>query len=191
MGKKKKSLPEGDVVRFVGGLVIGALTVLAALGVGVTVKEVRDNLAVRHWPETTGTVVRAHIDNVQNQHIATRGPNHYEPLVEFTYEVDGVVRNGNNRHLTWPMTKRQATELVAGYVVGETVAVYVDPRQPTRLALDNDPPVISGTTLGIVVSSTLYWAFFAGWLVPNAIRRHRARRTAANSRPGTSGPRSA
>lgn len=189
MGKKKKS-PDGDVVRFVSGLVIGALTVLAALGVSVTAREVRDNLAVRHWPQTAGTVVRAGVDNVQNQHIATRGPKHYEPVVEFTYEVDGTTHNGSNRHLTWPMTKRQATERISEYSVGDTLGVYVDPQHPTQLALDNDPPIVSGTTLGIAISSTLYWVLFAGWLVPGAIRRHRARATAASSRPGTSRPKS-
>ncbi len=167
-----------DIVRFGGGAIIVILTLISLVAVGMTIGDVSHHFDVKRWPKVAGVVTKSRVNDVRGKNGA-KGRLRFEPQVSFTYERDGETLKGNNARDVEPMSKADATSVVADYPVGGTIVVLYDPESPDKLTLDDDPPLVRGATFGFLLPSVLYWVYFGGWLIPAVIRGRRARRQAA------------
>jgi hypothetical protein len=81
------------------------------------------------WREARGTIVKSEVAFDSED---------YRPVVEYTYEVDGVAYRGGKIafgpliQFNW---RGPAARAVARYPVGSVVTVYVDPANPRRASL--------------------------------------------------------
>jgi hypothetical protein len=169
---------DSDIVRFGGGFILVCLTLVALVGIAMAIKDVQHHYDVADWPTTTATVTRSVLDDVRGTE-STEGARHFRPLFGFTYEVEGKTFKTDTRRIFGPMRRGDAAAIVAEYAPGTTFPVYYDPEDPDDVALDNDPPLLSGQSVGFLVPTLAYGIYFGGWLVPAFFRKRRARRTAA------------
>ena len=76
---------------------------------------------------------------ITKSEVAYRGDD-YQPVVEYTYEVDGVTYSGNTvaRGLITFNWNGPAKRIVARFPVGTKVTVFIDPTNPRRAALQQN-----------------------------------------------------
>jgi hypothetical protein len=108
------------------------------------------------WREVSGVITRSEV--------VFRG-SHYEPVVEYKYEVDGVTYRGDTiaRGLITFNWKGPAARLVEKFPVGASVPVFVDSKYPRRAALqrhvDSNLPLFLICFFGVVMLVVLLLVF--------------------------------
>lgn len=167
---------DSDVVRFGGGFIVVCLVLISIVGFGMAIGDVSHYFDIKTWPSTTGTVVRAAIDDVRGEDSAAQGRFRFKPLLSFTYEIDGEARKDTSERLFEPMDKSSAAKVVAAHPPGSALPIYYDPDKPKKITLDNDPPLMKAGTMGFLIPSVVMWIYFGGWLIPAMLRNRRARR---------------
>ncbi len=129
------------------GLLSGALALFGVLYGGTALAEAA---ASRSWPAVEGQITRA---EVIEHRIAGRGISGrtYEPVVEYTYDVDGTPFTGSR--LAFALTTREtlpavAEAQIAPYQPGEAVTVYANPNAPQRSVLERRVDLQAWLALG-------------------------------------------
>lgn len=139
---------------FVFFLFIWAMFVgLIATALVVKVREVR---VMKRWPATTGKVIASRVE-AHRRKPGEIGYNSSDteivnyPYIEFQYAVGG--RNLRSHQITLGETPSMfpVEETLAKYPVGAAVAVYYDPADPGRTALEREWPAGMGWGLFCVV----------------------------------------
>jgi hypothetical protein len=108
------------------------------------------------WREVAGVITKSEVE--------FRG-DHFLPVVEYAYVVDGVTYKGDTiaRGLITFNWKGPAARMIESFPVGATVPVYVDPKYPRQSALrphvDKNRPVFLICFVGFVVLVILLFAF--------------------------------
>ncbi len=92
-------------------------------------------LSSRGWPETSGTVVEARIEEVEMA--ASAKKRWYEVRLKYVLNVSGQAVHGE-RIGFWPDHRQllDIREYAAGYQSGQAIRVFYNPSNPTRSALD-------------------------------------------------------
>lgn len=156
------------------GLVLGILfgSVFAAVGIGVLVFVVlptlSDALAARSWAPTRAIVESANLERSHGSKSIV-----YRVTARYRYSVDGIEHDGErvglidgsdnigDWHERWYRSLQRALES------GESIEIYVDPKDPTRSIVDRQirwgqlglflifPLAFGGAGLGIVAASVL------------------------------------
>lgn len=74
-------------------------------------------------------------------HRPAKGPKGYSPRVLYTYSIKGRLYTGDRyAPLTYSYPHKEAAHLLTSYQVGQTVTVYVSPRNPAKSYLRHDLP---------------------------------------------------
>lgn len=116
-------------------LIIGGALVLWGLNI------LGDARASASWPIAEGKVVSSQVEHSTD----SEGGDSYQPKVNYTYSVAGVpysgrqIKFGENSY----SSRRQAEEIANRYPVGDSVAVYYEPENPEKTALE--PGVTAGS----------------------------------------------
>jgi len=133
----------------------GGLFALALGGLGVYLiihsQRSKQKAAQSHtWPMVKGLISETRI-STQELNETLR----YEPVVRYTYEVDGKIYEG--RQITFGSgvdfgSRQKADEFLADYPVDAEVNVYYNPEKPGEAVLQQ---VASKTTVGLVIGIVL------------------------------------
>jgi len=139
---------------FVFFLFIWAMFVgLIATALVVKVREVR---VMKRWPATTGKVIASRVE----AHRRVPGEMGYSssdtniinyPYIEYQYTVGGRTLRSHQITLGETPSKFPVEETLAKYPVGAAVAVYYDPADPGRTALEREWPAGLGWGLVCVI----------------------------------------
>ena len=109
-----------------------------------------------HWREVSGVITKSEVEFCGED---------YRPVVEYTYEVDGVTYKGDTiaKGLVTFNWKGPAARMIEKFPVGATVPVFVDPKNPRQSALhshfDKNLPIFLICSLGFLVLFILVLAF--------------------------------
>jgi len=107
------------------------------------------------WREVTGVVLQSEVDCSE----------YYEPIVKYTYEVDGVTYQGDSivKGLVGVNWKAPADRWVKRFPVGATVPVFVDSQNPRKcyLQLGWDPYFPIAAIFVSVIVAILIFGLFA------------------------------
>lgn len=113
----------------------------------------RVTAAIRHsrlaqtWPTARGTVTAAHVETISYR-TGRRGllglrrvSRVYQPIIAYTYVVDGQTYQGSRYQYSWPgdwaTNKREVAEAIIGeHPIGKAVAVHYDPTDPSQACLE-------------------------------------------------------
>jgi hypothetical protein len=108
------------------------------------------------WREVAGVITKSEVEFCGDD---------YRPVVEYTYEVDGVTYRGDTiaRGLVTFNWKGPATRVIEKFPVGARVPVFVDPKYPRQSALhprvDKNLPLFLACFVGVLVLIILLFAF--------------------------------
>lgn len=102
---------------------------------GLGMREVgRAAAETEHWPETTGVVIRSHVEEVVRRR-------RYRPDIEVRYEVNGreytttEIERVPLRSMHRPEERHEVEAVTARFPYGRTVPVYHDPNDPAKAVL--------------------------------------------------------
>jgi hypothetical protein len=114
------------------------LFLFAAVVARFAIRRLRAGAATRGWPAAAGRITYSGV----GRELTTDGEGGSHELfaaeVRYTYEVDGVIRQGETIHLNRePSASRaRAERLARRYPEGATVRVFYDPGDPSRAVLE-------------------------------------------------------
>lgn len=147
------------------------LTIVGLLGIWHTTPKLLHGLQARHWPEATGTVTDAVIEEVDSGPSTPGSKRWFEVRLQYWYEVGGKrfessrVAVWNERYLS-PTAKSRAAE----YLASPRQTVYYDPANPSDSLLDRDIGVgtwtmEAGSILGLALSVVLWIGLYRACLL--------------------------
>jgi len=96
------------------------------------------NSARKGWHTVSGAVVESKVVAQRHHDIKeNRTSTSYEPVVNYTYPVDGSTLQGNRIGFGFgTYNKAKADQIVARYKPGSQVTVYYDPQKPANAVLE-------------------------------------------------------
>ncbi len=120
---------------------VAPVLVLAAIGMSLVSRQRRQGTVrslASGWPRTVGTVLSSSVQ------VSRSGNSRHEtPLVLYTYQVNGAVFQGRQVRVGDEFGRirvaggsSSASNTVARYPAGASVAVYYDPANPANSALE-------------------------------------------------------
>lgn len=140
------------------GLIFQGLGILALLWFLFTLVRL---WGVRAWPRVSGTILASHVERDADRNAF--------PVVRYRYSVHGVDHEGDRilAHGVLATTSgASAQRTVDRYRTGRTVAVYVNPSDPSDAILERRVPVVA--VLMQLAAAVAFWtmgaAFRAGLL---------------------------
>jgi hypothetical protein len=91
------------------------------------------------WPSVQGRVISSEVESFQERDDDGRYHTSYRPVVEYAYEVHGLMLHGNQIKLITQVSGSEglAARTVAKYPKDSAVAVHYDPADPTVAVLEN------------------------------------------------------
>ena len=119
-----------------------------------------ENPKSQRWREVSGVITKSEVK--------FRGED-YQPVIEYTYEVDGVTYKGNTvaRGLITFNWEGSAARIAEKFPVGAKVPVFIDPKYPRQSALqphvDKNLPVFIICFVGLVLLFILLLALGGTW----------------------------
>jgi hypothetical protein len=150
------------------GLGFAAVILLAVV---VKLVEVR---RARHWPSTSGTVLKARVRTRRRTDVEGRSRFESEPLVTYEYEVNGRIYRGTRLSFAERISPGEIDAWLKRYPQGKNVTVYYNPADPSQAVLERSlpPVVVKGVLLllviflGAALLTPPVMAFLSGWLAP-------------------------
>lgn len=107
--------------------------------------------AARNWPETSGSILKAWVEEDVNRDSDGRTDRDYTPRVEYQYQVDGRTFTGQQLSFGFQRvygTDTEAWRALEAYPIGGSVSVYYNPEKPSEAVLDRE---LGGGALGPIV----------------------------------------
>jgi len=87
------------------------------------------------WPRVTGTVVEVAIVKTRGDIGSSQNTVFYYPVLHYKYVIDGKVYRGKTNLSSNVSSPANAAELGKGYVPGQPLAVFANPRNPHQSTL--------------------------------------------------------
>ena len=107
----------------------------------MSVNGYRDGEATESWPSTTARIlsssVHENVDRTRDANGRMQTKTHYEPVVQYEYELDGRTYQGYRiKAGDYGGTVNRAYEIVNRYPVGAQVPAYYDPDEASQAVLE-------------------------------------------------------
>jgi hypothetical protein len=125
------------------------------------IRGVVQEAAARNWPTVAGRITSSQV-KVEHD---SEGGNSYNPIVRYSYRVDGRPYEGERVKFGFKSSTRAAAQhMIKKYYVGGDVNVHHDPHKPAEAVLETD--VLTGTDLfGTIFMTPFNAVMLAGWVI--------------------------
>jgi hypothetical protein len=135
----RAALPNSDPSAMLAWFIPAAMTLT---GAGFMM---RTAWQVRRWPRVPGVILSA---SLKHSRAADEEAESFQPLVRYSYTVDGVKREGRRLALRGTDaggSESWAREVLARYPVGKPISVFYNPANPDEAAIEaSAPPLARG-----------------------------------------------
>jgi hypothetical protein len=146
---------------FLNGWLLG--TLFFGLVFGTFLSGALRGLQSRLWPAASGTVVETFVRECERTSESSTSPTLlYEPVVRYTYEVNGEKRESRQIAFLVVLGSKEAAEkVIAKYPEGAKVTVYYHPKRPYLAVLE--PGRWFGAFLCSIVAGAVFLGVGAVW----------------------------